>query len=123
MRAVVIGGLATAASPAAASAQIRPLFDGLFSNSSAMAKIGRYVDWSGLDPTPAELERALLKAMGVTHSKWRAQPTNAQRRLVSNSIRADYASGRTLRVDGWVLSETEARLCRIAYLSSNRTTT
>jgi len=29
----------------------------------------------------------------------------------SDQIRADFADGRTVKVDGWVLSLTEARLC------------
>jgi hypothetical protein len=31
-------------------------------------------------------------------------------------IRRDFADGRTVRVDGWVLSRTEARLCALAEL-------
>jgi len=39
------------------------------------------------------------------------------RRAVSGRVRQDFADGRTVTVDGWVLSRTEARLCALAALA------
>jgi hypothetical protein len=45
-------------------------------------------------------------------------PSDAEiRRRVSARIREDYAAGDTVRVRGWILSRTEARLCALAALS------
>ena len=40
------------------------------------------------------------------------------RAALARQIRADFAAARVVRVDGWVLSETEARLCGLAALSA-----
>ena len=37
---------------------------------------------------------------------------------VRDEIRADFAAARTVRVEGWILSATEARLCGLAALSA-----
>lgn len=39
------------------------------------------------------------------------------RAALARQIRADFAASRTVRVDGWILSTTEARLCGLAALS------
>ncbi len=36
------------------------------------------------------------------------------RRLVARDVREDFAQGRIVKVDGWLLSQTEARLCALA---------
>jgi hypothetical protein len=36
---------------------------------------------------------------------------------IARQVRADFADGRVVRVDGWVLSVTEARLCGLAALT------
>lgn len=38
------------------------------------------------------------------------------RRLVDECIRGDFAAGRVVDVDGWLLSVTEARICALASL-------
>ena len=40
-------------------------------------------------------------------------PLDELRVAIATKIRADYVHGRTRRVDGWVLSETETRLFAI----------
>jgi len=40
------------------------------------------------------------------------------RTALVGQIRADFAAARVVTVDGWVLSETEARLCGLAALSA-----
>ena len=38
------------------------------------------------------------------------------RKIILNQQREDFGQGRTLRVDGWILSETETRLCALSVL-------
>jgi hypothetical protein len=42
--------------------------------------------------------------------------TTHLRHGISREIRRDFAIGRIVRVDGWILSETEAKLCGLAAL-------
>jgi hypothetical protein len=44
--------------------------------------------------------------------------TEQLREALAGQIRADFAAARVVTVDGWVLSETEARLCGLAALSA-----
>lgn len=44
--------------------------------------------------------------------------TDQLRAALAGQIRADFAAARVVMVDGWVLSETEARLCGLAALSA-----
>ena len=39
--------------------------------------------------------------------------TKKRRRLLQNKIRADFVSGELVQVQGWVLSQTEARQCAL----------
>jgi hypothetical protein len=41
---------------------------------------------------------------------------DARRRCLSEGVRRDFAEGRVVRIDGWLLSVTEARLCALAAL-------
>jgi hypothetical protein len=42
--------------------------------------------------------------------------TRRLRQAISREIRQDFASGRVVSVDGWILSETEAKLCGLVAL-------
>ncbi len=47
-----------------------------------------------------------------------AQTSRADlRRAISHQVRDDFAQGRVVQVDGWVLSATEAQLCGLAALA------
>jgi hypothetical protein len=72
---------------------------------------------------PAEADRARLAA-GLAEAA-RCQdcdpaqaPAERLRAALARPIRADFAAARVVRVDGWVLSATEARLCALAALSA-----
>ncbi len=41
---------------------------------------------------------------------------SALRQMLHARIRQDFAAGRTVRVDGWMLGQTEAKLCGLAAL-------
>jgi hypothetical protein len=65
---------------------------------------------AGRDSLLAELFPRLEPATGDrTAAAWRNS--------FSAACRQDFAQGRTLRVDGWVLSQTEVRLCALATLT------
>lgn len=38
-------------------------------------------------------------------------------RLLNREIRSDFENGRTVHIDGWILSQTEARLCALTVCS------
>ncbi len=44
-----------------------------------------------------------------------------RKRLVQTQCRADFAEGRMVSVEGWLLSQTEADLCAAAWLAGGRT--
>ena len=58
-----------------------------------------------------DLEMSVGEATRVSESEIR--------RKLSRRIYQDFAAGRTLKLDGWLLSVAEARLCALAALSAN----
>jgi hypothetical protein len=62
----------------------------------------------------ARLERT-LRGQGCDPAHDRSERLRA---ALAREIRADFAGARVVRVGGWVLSETEARLCGLAALSA-----
>jgi hypothetical protein len=76
----------------------------LITHDAGAAYLGRRY----LQAHPSEARRdVLVRRLVGTNA-----PTSAREasRAVAARIRSDYAAGRTVRVDGWVLSRTEARL-------------
>lgn len=70
---------------------------------------------------PEEANRTLLvKLLGAPLDKKRSRTLTADRdgarRLLQERIRNDFECSQTLRIQGWVLSRTEARLCGLAAL-------
>jgi hypothetical protein len=47
---------------------------------------------------------------------WREAGFSEFRKLIRGQIRRDFDEGRTVKVQGWILSKTEARLCALVYL-------
>ncbi len=75
-----------------------------------------------LDMAPGEADPKLLADLicqGRTRSKEAALALDegGTRRLVQTWIREDFAQGRTVSVQGWILSLTEARLYALTALS------
>jgi hypothetical protein len=64
---------------------------------------------------PKENSVAVLRD-AVSHSQHNDFPW-IRRRLVDDVIREDFEHGRIVIVNGWVLSETEARLCALYSLT------
>jgi hypothetical protein len=67
---------------------------------------------------PVQLLAAIEAAGGIGRSVAR-QPIDptALARAVAGAVRDDFLDRRTVRVDGWVLARTEARLCALAALT------
>jgi hypothetical protein len=64
---------------------------------------------------PGENSAAALRA-AISSSQHQGFPWIRQR-SIDEQIRDDFAAGRTVVVNGWVLSETEARQCALYSLS------
>lgn len=86
----------------------------LFSNGESARVIGqRYLD---LAPGEANLERlmALICHSEENYARLAHTDTEQLRAMLLGQQRADFARGRTIMIDGWILSETEVRLCAVA---------
>lgn len=84
---------------------------GFFRHPDSAAAIGRA--YLHIHPEEADPQRLLARLLPD------AEPLLARedlRRALAARQAADFAGGRTLRLDGWVLSLTEARLCAAAAL-------
>ena len=64
---------------------------------------------------PKESTEAALRA-AISRSQYNTFPW-IRRRLLDEQIRDDFAVGRVVVINGWVLSEIEARLCALYSLS------
>lgn len=74
----------------------------------------RHIGESYLQTHPEEADRDHL--LTTLQSEARQNAPRAPCRL-DQQVQRDFASDRTVRVNGWVLSHTEARLCALATLS------
>jgi hypothetical protein len=103
--------------PAAGGRPGAALVDLLKSPGSAAAVgrayLGAYPDEADAARLALHLERA-LRAQGLEP---RRAPAPRLRAALAEQSRADFAAGRTVRVEGWVLSQSEARLCALAALA------
>ena len=92
---------------------------GIFTRSGSAARVGRA--YLRAHPDEASLNR-LLERLAAGWPGGAAQIerlSDAQlRRRLRRKIRADFAAGRTVRVQGWVLAESEARLFGVTTLAS-----
>jgi hypothetical protein len=85
-----------------------------FSNRESARVVGqRYLD---LTPNEASTERLMALIFQSKENYARLAHADAEqlRAILSDQQRADFAHGRTIMIDGWILSETEVRLCALA---------
>jgi hypothetical protein len=115
-RRLLIGALTVAAAVVAGPAVVVPLIERLAPGSTAdllRALIthdegASYLGRRYLQAHPTEARSDVLVRMLVgTNAPTSERETS---RALAVRIRSDYAAGRTVKVDGWVLSRTEARL-------------
>lgn len=85
----------------------------LFRSPGSAARIGH----AYLRQAPREAdERRLLALICPAGGRWQTADTSRLRRMLARQQRDDFAQGRVVRVRGWLLSLTEARLCALAAL-------
>lgn len=82
-----------------------------------------HVGRSHLKHAPGEANPLLLYEKLVTghadlHKALAGTDEQALRKVLSAQCRNDYAGGRIVTLDGWVLSVTEARICALAALTA-----
>jgi hypothetical protein len=100
-------GLASAPEPCGAGDRGDGLAD-LFSTLPSARAIGAAYLRSCVDDAPGPATLAAELPAGETVA--------ALREAVAERVRNDFANGRVVTVDGWLLARTEVRLCALAYL-------
>jgi DNA-binding IclR family transcriptional regulator len=109
-RAMLLAGLAAAlVRPARAAPSHLPA--GYFRHPASARAIGR----AYLAAVPAEADAARIAALLALGPASGASPAALRRRMAAR-LRADFAAGRTIVLDGWLLAESEARLCALVAL-------
>ena len=90
-----------------------------FSDPRSAAFIGKaYLEGRHTEAHAWELAKGLEEALKLYPNDSR-QP-DALRAAMQARQRDDFANGRTVNVAGWMLSQTEARLCALAFLHYGR---
>ncbi len=89
-----------------------------FKSRESAIKIGQ----AYLRNAPAEADvNRLIELVSLSQPEHRLELAHAQvarrRELLVRQQREDFRCGRIVKVEGWILSETEARLCALAALA------
>lgn len=90
---------------------------GLFVHQDSAVQVGRA--YLQTFPGEADAERLVSQLCASDPLKHRTLLDAGSKRcveLLALTHRQDFEKGRTVKVDGWILSETEARLCALATL-------
>ena len=112
-RAVMASGAALAAlvafgrKPATAESAILATLN----NHRAAAKLGAAF---AVGNDSILLTDQILAGLGIDHAQAENIARAQMRQRLARQIQADFAAGRTVRLDGWVVALTEARLCALA---------
>ncbi len=138
-RRLVVGGLARrrmlAATMSIAFASLSVLFVGrvergrsrrvvatdvlaqLLSDRTSVVRVGTaYLATAPGDADPAAAFDRMRRHGGALASALEDGSLGQVRRIAARGIREDFARGRIIKVDGWLLSQTEARLCALALM-------
>jgi len=90
-----------------------------FSNKKSLKHIGReYIKQLPASSSTSELVESILYSSSETvfHDSMLLNK-KVLRKFIQDKVKEDFKQGRTISVQGWVLSQTEARLCGLAYLT------
>jgi hypothetical protein len=69
---------------------------------------------------PAENKQALIKLLsGIDHEINESTDSSLVNSVLEKKVKQDFQENKTMIVDGWVLSVTEARQCALLSLSQN----
>lgn len=80
----------------------------------AMRCIGEAARRSGCAEKACTLAVDIVDCTGVTAQEFLAASPAERRHLMTRAIRKDFAAGRHMEVDGWILAATEVRICLMA---------
>jgi hypothetical protein len=95
------------------SQRLAPL---LFHRDSACVVGREYLRATPGEATPSVLASLIAERLPAERQALESAREAELRRLLGASVVTDFEKGRTVELDGWVLSETEARLCALALL-------
>ncbi len=103
------------------SSSLRAALAGFFEDRKSAARVGE--EYLRLYPTEDDGTRLVRRLAGgrrreVEWERLAASDPAAFRESVRARHREDFAAGRTVSLRGWVVSETEARLCALAARSA-----
>jgi hypothetical protein len=93
--------------------QAYPLKTSLASIGHVYWEEGGNVAWAGSRSLTSVFE-AFLSHIDLERDELRRAPSSALRGIIQVGTVRDFSDGRTVKVRGWLLSETEARLCAMA---------
>ncbi|WP_436642828.1 hypothetical protein [Microbaculum sp. FT89] len=90
-------------------------------DNAAARRIGRAIVAAGHAPADFDRLAALISQRPLIRTALSTDCPTTRKRLVQDQCSADFADGRMVSVDGWILSETEANLCAAAWLAEGET--
>ncbi len=94
------------------------MFEGLFNHVESAAMIGQaYLDRVPGEADPRFLVDSICSGLGKNWRKGLKLLPEELRMSIRQRVRMDFGDGRTVMVRGWILSETEARLCALVALT------
>lgn len=86
----------------------------LVSDPAGARCIGQiYLRQAAAESDPSHLASLILSSLNLTSQDSLRLRRAALSKLFGAAVRADFAAGRTLALDGWILSRTEARVCAL----------
>ena len=88
----------------------------LFSNEASATEIGRRYLALGTEPADIAMLAARVAGDRAAYQDLCGVDADGLRKRLARQQRRDFAAGRMVNVDGWMLSLTEARACAIAAL-------
>ena len=106
---LALGGLAAPPEPQAAAAELAVVLQFLIYRVDAVSRIGTLYR----SEHPAENRPALHRLTLGSLPPAPGGTTASLAQRLTERVRQDYAAEDTVRIDGWVLARTEARLCAL----------
>jgi hypothetical protein len=95
------------------------LLDSLYHGESARAIGHRFLSRHPEEGNAAVLERHITESIPGGAMRLVAAKDEELRRCLATRVRQDFVEDRVVRIDGWILSSTEVRLCALAALPLN----
>ena len=72
-----------------------------------------YLSQASAESDPAHLASLILSSLKLTSQDSLRLQRRALSKLFGAEVRADFAAGRTVALNGWILSRTEVRVCAL----------